>query len=95
MTFTHEDVLKLNELIDQRMKTTMQLVEQKLYSHSKLADGKISDLELTMAKFKTDQNNLEEKFEPVKNGDRLYYKEYKFVGNEGEQANTIWSPYVQ
>ena len=95
MTFTHEDVLKLNELIDQRMKTTMQLVDQKLYSHSKLADGKISDLELTMAKFKTDQNNLEEKFEPVKNGGRLYYKEYKFVGNEGEQANTIWSPYVQ
>ena len=34
-----------------------------------------------MAKFKTDQNNLEEKFEPVKNGDRLYYKEYKYVGN--------------
>ena len=81
MTFTHEDVLKLNELIDQRMKTTMQLVDQKLYSHSKLADGKISDLELTMAKFKTDQNNLEEKFEPVKNGDRLYYKEYKYVGD--------------
>ena len=81
MTFTHEDVLKLNELIDQRMKTTMQLVDQKLYSHSKLADGKISDLELTMAKFKTDQNNLDEKFETVKNGDRLYYKEYKFVGN--------------
>ena len=47
-----------------------------------------------MAKFKTDQNNLEEKFEPVKNGGRVYYKEYKFVGNEGEQANTIWSPYV-
>ena len=81
MTFTHEDVLKLNELIDQRMKTTIQLVEQKIYSHSKLDDGKISDLELTMAKFKTDQNNLEEKFESVKNGDRLYYKEYKFVGN--------------
>ena len=59
----------------------MKLIEQRLYSHSKLADGKISDLELTMAKFKTDQNNLEEKFEPVKNGDRLYYKEYKFVGN--------------
>jgi len=41
MSFTHEDVLKLNQLIDQRMITTMKLVEQKLFSHSKLADGKI------------------------------------------------------
>ena len=44
-----------------------------------------------MAKFKFDQNNLDEKFETVKNGDRLYYKEYKYVGNLGEVANTIYT----
>ena len=41
MTFTDEDVSILNRLIDERMKTTMLLIEQRLYSHSKLADGKI------------------------------------------------------
>jgi len=35
----------------------MKLIEQRLYSHSKLADGKISDLELTIAKLNTDLNN--------------------------------------
>ena len=47
-----------------------------------------------MAKFKNDQNNLQENFETVKNGNRLYYKEYKYYGYMAAQANTIYSPLV-